>query len=205
MSPQKKLILALAAALLAATLVAGSALALTTSTTFKMVRSSGAVTAGCLKGANGTVSIHSLGPVEVMNVSLNRLPPNREFDLFVTQLPNTPFGVSWYQGDLRTNARGHAMGRFIGRFSVETFAVAPGSGPVPGPHKAGPFPDASSNPAFAPVHTFHLGVWFNSARAAARAGCPNTVTPFNGVHRAGVQALSTRNFGDLNGPLRRIN
>ncbi|WP_273841911.1 hypothetical protein [Rubrobacter calidifluminis] len=136
MSPQKKLILALAAALLAATLVAGSALALTTSTTFKMVRSSGAVTAGCLKGANGTVSIHSLGPVEVMNVSLNRLPPNREFDLFVTQLPNTPFGVSWYQGDLRTNARGHAMGRFIGRFSVETFAVAPGSGPAPGPHKA---------------------------------------------------------------------
>ncbi len=198
------MLLLLSVALLVGVLAAGAALALTKSTSFTMVRSSGAVAANCLKGANGKVTIRSLGPVEVMNVSLNKLPPKKEFDLFVTQLPNTPFGVSWYQGDLRTDGKGHATGRFIGRFSVETFAVAPGSGPAPRPHKSGPFPDASSNPAFAPVHTFHLGVWFNSPKAAAQAGCPNTVTPFNGVHHAGVQALSTRNFGDLNGPLRRI-
>ena len=39
----------------------------------------------------------------------------------------------------------------------------------------------------------------------ARAGCGNTVTPFDGDYEAGIQALSTRNFAALNGPLGRIN
>jgi hypothetical protein len=39
---------------------------------------------------------------------------------------------------------------------------------------------------------------------AVAAGCPGTVTPFNGDHSAGVQALSTRQFRDDRGPLRRI-
>jgi hypothetical protein len=51
---------------------------------------------------------------------------------------------------------------------------------------------------------YHLGLWFNSPRDAARAGCPATVTPFNGEHNAGVQALSTRNFSTLFGPLRFV-
>lgn len=202
----KRISLVLGAALLAGVLTVGVAGA-ATSTSFKMVRSGGAVAADCLEGANANVTIDSLGPVEVMKVSANHLPPNREFDLFVTQLPNGPFGVSWYQGDLQTDGDGHAEGRFIGRFSVETFAVAPGSGPAPVVHDGGQFPDASSNPAFAPVHTFHLGMWFNSPKAAQAAGCTgNDIvrTPFNGVHNAGVQALSTRNFGDANGPLRKI-
>ena len=196
----------LGTALLTGVLLAGVASA-ATSTSFKMVRSSGAVAADCLEGANANVTINSLGPVEVMNVSANHLPPNKEFDLFVTQLPNPPFGVSWYQGDLETDADGHAQGRFIGRFSIETFAVAPESGPAPVVHGDGPFPDASTNPKFAPVHTFHLGMWFNSARAAKAAGCTGDDvirTPFNGVHNAGVQALSTRNSGNLNGPLRKV-
>jgi hypothetical protein len=67
-----------------------------------------------------------------------------------------------------------------------------------------PIPDASTNPAFAPVHEYHVGVWFNSAKDAAAAGCANTVTPFNGEHNAGPQALSTRQFADAHGPLRRI-
>jgi hypothetical protein len=51
---------------------------------------------------------------------------------------------------------------------------------------------------------YHLGLWFNSPTDAAAAGCPNTVTPFNGEHNAGVQALSTRNFPDQAGPLSQI-
>lgn len=202
----RRIVLVLGVVLLSAVLAAGVASA-ATSTSFKMVRSSGAAAADCLRGANANVTINSLGPVEVMTVELNNMPPNREFDLFVIQVPNAPFGVSWYQGDLETDANGHAEQRFIGRFSIETFAVAPGSAPAPRPHKTGPFPDASSNPAFAPVHTYHLGLWFNSAKAAQAAGCTGNnvvVTPFNGVHHAGVQALSTRNFGDLSGPLRQI-
>ena len=96
-----------------------------TQTSFHMVRSATAVGAGCLKGAQARVTIRSQGPVEVMRVSADHLPRNTDFDLFVIQVPNAPFGISWYQGDLDSNGRGHAEGTFIGRFSIETFAVAP--------------------------------------------------------------------------------
>ena len=61
--------------------------------------------------------------------------------------------------------------------------------------------DADNNPATAPIHTFHVGVWFNSPDDAATAGCPANVTPFNGDHNAGIQVLSTNQFPDTKGPL----
>ena len=36
-----------------------------------------------------------------------------------------------------------------------------------------------------PVHKYHVGLWFNSPKTAAKAGCGSTVTPFNGTHNAG--------------------
>jgi hypothetical protein len=172
-------------------------------TTFNMVRSAGAKAANCIPDARGRVTINSLGNVEVMHLEASGLPPKTEFDTFVIQLPNAPFGLSWYQGDLTTDENGKGVADFIGRFSVETFIVAPGSGPAPIVHQA-PIPDANSNPATGPVHTFHVGLWFGSPAAAAAAGCPGGVTPFNGEHNAGIQALSTRNFGNLEGPLSKI-
>ena len=174
-----------------------------TQTSFHMVRSATAVGANCLKGAQARVTIRSQGPVEVMRVSARNLPRNTDFDLFVIQVPNAPFGISWYQGDLDSNGHGNAEGTFIGRFGIETFAVAPGVAAAPQVHKS-PIPDATANPAFGPVHTYHLGLWFNSPSDAVAAGCPGAITPFNGDHTAGVQALSTRNFGDQTGPLRKI-
>jgi hypothetical protein len=168
-----------------------------------------AAAAGCLPNAGARVTVRSAGPVEVMDVFTHGLPANTEFDFFVIQVPNTPFGLSWYQGDIETNAsrpnadtNGH--GQFIGRFNVETFIVAPGSAPAPVVHNQPPFPDASSNPATAPVHTFHLGLWFNDPADAVKAGCSGNVTPFNGDHNAGIQVLSTRNFANDQGPLRRL-
>ena len=86
-----------------------------------------------------------------------------------------------------------------GASTCETFIVAqpPGGQPAPVVHNQPPFPDASMNPATEPIHTYHLGLWFGSPSAAQAAGCPNTVTRFNGDHNAGIQALSTRNFGKL--------
>ena len=173
-------------------------------TSFDLVRSSGAAAANCIPNARGRVAISSLGPIENMHLEVNGLPANTEFDAFVIQLPNAPFGLSWYQGDLKTDANGRAFADFVGRFSIETFIVAPGSGAAPVVFTNTPFADAGTNPATAPVHTYHIGLWFGSTAAAAAAGCPNTETPFNGTHTAGIQALSTRNFGDLTGPLRRI-
>jgi hypothetical protein len=213
MNGKRRMAAIIGAALLAVGGAAGAAMAAQSSpaapqhstkwTSFEMVRSATAVSARCLKGAEADVTIKSLGPVEVMTVKAKRLPRNTDFDLFVIQVPNAPFGLSWYQGDLETNRYGQAQGTFIGRFSIETFIVAPGVAPAPVVFR-GPFPDASSNPATAPVHEYHLGLWFNSPRDAAAAGCPGTVTPFNGEHNAGVQALSTRQFPTLSGPLRRI-
>jgi hypothetical protein len=118
-------------------------------------------------------------------------------------LPNAPFGLGTYQGDIETNRHGQGHQRFVGRFSSETFTVAPGSGPAPVLHHNA-FPDAQLNPATGPVHQYHLGLWFNSPADAVRAGCAGDVTPFNGEHQAGVQALSTRSFGDLQGPLQEV-
>ena len=154
--------------------------------------------------ARGRVKIESAGPVEIMDVKVWGLPPNTDFDFFVIQKPTATFGLSWYQGDIETNRHGVGHGRFIGRFNIETFIVAPGVVPAPTPHTSPPFPDASSNPATPPVHTYHVGLWFNSPQDAVKAGGPNTVTPFNGEHNAGVQVLNTSNFPDLEGPLINI-
>ena len=61
------------------------------------------------------------------------------------------------------------MGAMLGAYH-ETFIVAPGSGVAPVVHDQPPFPDAATNPATLPVHTFHLGLWFNSPVDAVAAG-----------------------------------
>jgi hypothetical protein len=172
------------------------------SVSFSLVVSAGAKT--CLPKASGTVKITPAGSVEIMEVSVQGLPPNTEFDFFVIQVPKSPFGVAWYQGDIETDKNGRGHERFIGRFSIETFAVATGSAPAPVVFN-GPFPDASLNPPFNPIQMYHLGLWFGSPQAAQAAGCPATVTPFNGEHNAGIQALNTSNYPDDHGPLRDVN
>jgi len=162
-----------------------------------------AAQASCLQYAEGRVTISSLGPVENMHVEVKGLPPNTDFDFFVIQVPKAPFGLAWYQGDIETDDHGSGVGDFTGRFNAETFIVAPGAAPAPVLHHD-PIPDAATNPATGPVHTFHLGLWFNSPYDAVKAGCPNTVTPFNGEHNAGVQVLNTSNYPDDQGPLRQL-
>ena len=73
---------------------------------FDLVPSKGLPTAalnGALKNAHGQVKIESVGPVEIMDVTVWGLPPNTDFDFFVIQVPNKPFGLAWYQGDIETN------------------------------------------------------------------------------------------------------
>lgn len=166
--------------------------------TFGLERSESAIGDNCLAGASGSVKIFELGFAERMEISIAGLPANTEFDVFVIQVPDAPFGMAWYQGDMTTNSKGQVTESFVGRFNEETFIVAPGVQPAPVVH---PGEDANANPATDPVHTAHIGIWFNSPEAAAAAGCGNDVTPFNGDHTAGIQILSTRGFEDLQGPL----
>src|SRR6516225_6562701 len=129
---------------------------------FKMVAAN-----ACLPDAKAKVQIISDGQAEDMFIVASGLPPNTAFDFFVIQVPKAPFGLSWYQGDMQSDDDGDAVQHFRGRFSIETFIVAPGSAPAP---KV--FDDnATTNPATPPVQTYHLGLWFNSPTDAQNAGC----------------------------------
>lgn len=175
--------------------------------TFDLVRSPGLASFPTVAPkARGTVTVHSVGPVEIMKVKVEGLPPNTDFDLFVIQVPNAPFGLSWYQGDIETDANGRGEGEFIGRFSIETFIVAPGIAPAPADpfNEPGSIPDATQNPATNPVQTYHIGLWFNSPADVVKAGGPNTITPFNGEHNAGVQVLNTSQYQPTSGPLEQV-
>jgi hypothetical protein len=166
---------------------------------FDMVVSAGA--ASCLPAATAHVTIMTVGDNQRMHVVVQGLPAKTEFTLFVLQVPTAPFGMAWYQGDIATNEQGSGSQQFFGIFSDETFVIAPGSVPAPQTH---PGVDALANPATAPVHTYHLGMWFADPAAAAAAGCPAGTTPFDGDHVAGIQVLNTRNFPDLEGPLAQV-
>ena len=175
---------------------------------FELARSS-ALPTGVLSNAHGRVKIESLGPVEIMKVKVWGLPPNTDFDLFVIQVPNAPFGEAWYQGDIETNQNGVGYGQFVGRFNIETFIMSNGSAPAPADpfHDPNRIRDASQNLPIAPIQIYHLGLWFNSPKDAANAGAQANVTPFNGEHDAGVQVLNS-GTGEFtppaDGPLKRV-
>ncbi len=148
---------------------------------FNMVKSAGA--APCLKAsAHGRVAINDLGSVQNMHVEVFSLPANTNFTLFVIDTPTAPFVPAWYQGDLTTNANGKGAVDVTGIFSGETFILNPGTPAVP-------------------VELRHLGIWFADPADAVKAGCPDTVTPFDGDHNAGIQVLNTSNFAVDKGPL----
>lgn len=164
---------------LALTLVPAAMAATGDSVIFNMVRSAGA--AGCLAAsASGRVTITDLGPVQNMHVEVFKLPPNTEFTLFVITTPNAPFVPAWYQGDIKTNYLGRGVVDVTGILDDETFILNPG--PVP-------------------TQMDHLGIWFADPTDAVKAGCPGTVTPFDGDHNAGIQVLNTSQFPDNHGPL----
>ena len=173
------------------------------SKTFSMVRSSAAEGANCLPYAKATVKITPIEGAERMEVDVSGLPADTEFDFFVIQVPDAPFGMSWYQGDIQTNDRGRGHGKFIGRFNIETFSVAPGVQPAPVVHDS-PIKDASRTRPLPPCTSTTSGSGSTRRPTLTAAGCPDAVTPFNGEHNAGVQVLSTKQFPIDAGPLKDI-
>ena len=125
------------------------------------------------------------------------MPENTEFDAFVIQVPNFPFGISWCQGD--NKAKEYGVG--YARFNEKTFIVVPGTPTVAPPTHEG---DAETNLITKPIHTYHIGIWFNSPEDAVKAGCPEPKTPFNDEHNAGIKILNTGYLPDDKGPLLRV-
>ena len=77
---------------------------LSTTYSFPMVVSPGAKK--CLPNAQGAVIVHTFGNVENLTVFIFGLPPNTDFVLFIIQVPNAPFGLAWYNGDIMTDDTG---------------------------------------------------------------------------------------------------
>ena len=165
---------------------------------FDMVVSADAAT--CLPRATGHVTIESAEENQRMRVEVEGLAPKTTYTLFVLQVPTGPFAMSWYQGDITTNHEGRGHKTFLGIFSSETFAFAPATRTAPQTH---PGIDAASNPVTAPVHMYHLGLWFSDPDDAGAAGCGRAPKPFDGDHVAGIQVLNTSNAGTeaADGPL----
>ncbi|PNE11068.1 MAG: hypothetical protein CR217_10815 [Beijerinckiaceae bacterium] len=171
---------------------------------FPMTVSAGAKT--CLPNASANVIVHSFGDFENLEIVISGLPANTVFDFFIIQVPTAPFGVAWYMGDVTTGGGGIGVGNFVGRFSSETFIISPGVAPTVNKFPSPPafVPEATTGIVTNPIQMYHLGLWFNSALDAAKAGCPATPTGFNGEHNAGIQVLNTSNFSLLAGPLIKI-
>jgi hypothetical protein len=170
-------------------------------TTFKLVRSTAAEAHNnCLENAKGKVTITSAGGNQTMHVALSGMPKKTGFTLFIIQQPDSPFGLAWYQGDIDTDKDGKGSVSDRGILSDETHVFAQGSVAAPKVDAK----DQTTNPTFGPVHTAHVGVWFADPAEANAAGCTSTVTPFDGDHEAGIQALSSKNFGPLAGPLLQV-
>lgn len=158
---------------------------------FAMVPSPGIK--ACLPHAAGYVTIIPNSLNDEMRVRVSGLAPNTGYDLFVTEIPNKPFGISWYQSDLETDHYGNGSVVVRGIFDAETFSVSTG-GPTT---------------QFAPTHQFHLGLWFNDPKVPFKLGCEPgktqpVVTPFNGEQHAGIQVLNTANFANNAGPLSHV-
>jgi hypothetical protein len=158
--------------------------------TFALVPSPGIK--ACLPHLGGRVTITPGSENDLMQVSIFGAPRNGEFDLFVIQQPDKPFGVSWYQTDVNANRHGVGSASVRGVFDVETFSVSPGG-----------------TTTFAPTHQYHLGLWFNDPKVPFNLGCEPgapapVVTPFNGEQHAGIQALNTAEFPVNAGPLSHV-
>ena len=189
--------LATAAAAGALGLTAASAAPVTSASasgafTFALVPSPGIH--ACLPHAGGRVTIIPGSQNDTMDVSVWGMPRNADFDLFVIQQPNKPFGVSWYQTDVNADSHGSGHATVRGIFDAETFSVSTGG-----------------TTTFAPTHQYHLGLWFNDPSVPYNLGCepngPGTkpiMTPFNGEQNAGIQALNTSEFPDNAGPLSHV-
>jgi hypothetical protein len=167
---------------------------------FDMVRSNG-LPATCAPRGHAHVTVTELGFSERFQIKVEGFKANTTLALFFLQVPNAPFGIGWYLADLTTDATGKVTRTLTTRANDETFAVAVGNAPAPKPHGAR---DAVTNPKFKPVHTYHVGVWFDSVADSVKNGCPAFTTPFNGDHTAGPQVLNTGTFPNNFGPLRRV-
>ncbi len=121
-----------------------------------------------VRNAQGRIKIESVGPVEIMDVIVEGLPPNTDLDFFVVQIPNAGFGLSWYGAISRLIVMTSAMAGSSAASILRPSSCRPQASPL-GSRSTTRF-RMCPGPKTGPIHTYHLGLWFNSAEDAKKAG-----------------------------------
>src|SRR4051812_17413058 len=79
---------------------------------FKMVRTRG-LPGGCAEPAPASVHVDtSPGFTEKLVIKVSGFKPNTPLVLFAIQVPNAPFGIGWYEGDVAIGPTGTAKETF---------------------------------------------------------------------------------------------
>lgn len=115
-------------------------------------------------------------------IRARKLPPNRDFTVFLLEQAGAPFGAAEYIGDFSTNARGNGHNTF--RLIVQEA-----------------FSSTLVNGSRVRVDLNRVGVWFADPAEDDFCLGPNSpVTPFDGDNKAGVQAFNSANADPLPAP-----
>jgi hypothetical protein len=134
----------------------------------------------CLPHASAAVAIlpkeDSRG-VDTLDLKAEGLPPHTTFAVFLTELPESPFGAAQYIGDFTTNA--------AGRGSVRVDAVIEEA-----------FSTTVVNGARVRKELNHVVLWFADPSADDFCFAPavGPVTGFDGDGQAGGTVLSSKDF-----------
>jgi hypothetical protein len=137
-----------------------------------------ATSATCFPKASATVTVlpkEEERGVDTLHLRAVGLPPNTSFTVFLTELPQFPFGASEYVAEFTTNAAGRGSVR-VNTVIEEAFAF-----------------DGSTSIR---KELNHVVVWFADPKdddvCFGPGGGP--VTPFDGDGEAGATVLSSKNF-----------
>jgi hypothetical protein len=158
--------------------------------TFKLAAAKGI--ASCLPHAGGKVTIVPEAASDTMKITISGLPAVSRYALFDLQEPTKPFGVATFLTYMTTGHNGSGTADVEGIFDSRTFSLSLGG-----------------TATFAPVHQYHLGLWFTDPSVPFKLGCEPgvskpVVTPFDGSHNAGILVLGTAQFPVNKGPLSHV-
>jgi hypothetical protein len=152
---------------------------------FNLVPASAAIEA-CLPNASAEVTVslkEAITGTDTLELNASGLPPNTTFVVFLTELPEPPFGAVQYIGDYTTNAQG------IGHVRINTIVEEAFSSQLV---------DTDCDPTTPDVRVRkelnHVVNWFADPEADDFCFGPGQPpTPFDGDGEAGNAVLSSRN------------
>jgi hypothetical protein len=141
--------------------------------------------AQCMPGAQVRVTLESSTDqtgFDKLRIHARRLPPNRDYTLFLLQTAGPPFGAAQYSGDITTDAHGRADNE-IRLIVDEAFA------------------STIVNNQRTRVELNQIGMWFADPADDDFCLGPNSpTTPFDGDNEAGVQAFNSAHTTPLPAP-----